>query len=357
MTRLPNRQLLQRRVDAHLDSAVDPVPAVALVLIRPDHFGQVAPTLGHPAREARRHAAPDLLAQPALLGFAGRHRELRHQVTGGEHRLVVADEPDELRQVLQLLDSIELLGLGGERLRLVGGRGRLRLGQQGRDLLQDPPVDTVTRRPWHRSLARRRPPHWQAGHSTPHRMVASSRPQIPGGTTMSVRTTLAATAAAAVLLAGAAVAIAATSSDGSAAIADTAAAIPFGGPSPEATPGGAPPPAGDASQGTRTVQAGPAGVVEYVFDGDLRVAITGGGGPDATSSVDILPRAGEGGRILGQDEGPANVWASICEGSVRPDGPARHDPGLAAATGGPAGPAPGLGALLAWLAALLGMLA
>ena len=82
--------------------------------------------------------------------------------------------------------------------------------------------------------------------------------------------------------------------------------------------------------------------------------ITGGGAPGVSSSVDILPRAGERWRILGQDAGPATVWTSICEGSVRLDGPARHDPGLAAATGGPAAaPASALGALLAWLAALL----
>jgi hypothetical protein len=99
--------------------------------------------------------------------------------------------------------------------------------------------------------------------------------------------------------------------------------------------------------------------VERRIKGDPpdELTITGGGGPGVTSSVDILPRAGERWRILGQDEGPATVWTSICEGSVRLDGPARHDPGLAAATGGPAEPAPGLGALLAWLAALLGMLA
>ena len=75
-----------------------------------------------------------------------------------------------------------------------------------------------------------------------------------------------------------------------------------------------------------------------------------------TSSVDILPRAGERWRILGQDAGPETVWTSICEGSVRLDGPAHADPGLAAATGGPVGSAPGIGlfGILAWLGALLG---
>jgi len=68
LTRLPNRQLLQRRVDTHLDTAVDPVPAVALVLIRPDHFGEVAATLGHAARDTLlRHAASHLV-EAGLLG-------------------------------------------------------------------------------------------------------------------------------------------------------------------------------------------------------------------------------------------------------------------------------------------------
>jgi diguanylate cyclase (GGDEF)-like protein len=67
LTRLPNRQLLQRRVDAHLDTAVDPMPAVALVLIRPDHFGEVAATLGHAARDTLlRHAATHLVEAGAL---------------------------------------------------------------------------------------------------------------------------------------------------------------------------------------------------------------------------------------------------------------------------------------------------
>jgi diguanylate cyclase (GGDEF)-like protein len=67
LTRLPNRQLLQRRVDAHLDTAVDPVPAVALMLIRPDHFGEVAATLGHAARDTLlRHAAMHLVEAGAL---------------------------------------------------------------------------------------------------------------------------------------------------------------------------------------------------------------------------------------------------------------------------------------------------
>ncbi|MFL6129620.1 MAG: putative bifunctional diguanylate cyclase/phosphodiesterase [Mycobacteriales bacterium] len=67
LTRLPNRQLLQCRVDAHLDTAVDPMPAVALVLIRPDHFGEVAATLGHAARDTLlRHAATQLVEAGAL---------------------------------------------------------------------------------------------------------------------------------------------------------------------------------------------------------------------------------------------------------------------------------------------------
>ena len=80
--------------------------------------------------------------------------------------------------------------------------------------------------------------------------------------------------------------------------------------------------------------------------------ITGGGGPGVSSSVDILPRTGERWRILGQDDGPATVRTSICDGSVRLDGPARPDPGLAAAAGGPAAPP----SLLGWLAALLAFL-
>jgi diguanylate cyclase (GGDEF)-like protein len=68
VTRLPNRQLLQRRVDTHLDTAIDPVPAVALVLIRPDHFNEVAATLGHAARDTLlRHAASHLV-EAGLLG-------------------------------------------------------------------------------------------------------------------------------------------------------------------------------------------------------------------------------------------------------------------------------------------------
>jgi len=101
--------------------------------------------------------------------------------------------------------------------------------------------------------------------------------------------------------------------------------------------------------------------VERRIKGDPpdELGITGGGGPGVSSSVDILPRAGERWRILGQDDGPATVWTSICEGSVRLDGTARHDPGLAAATGGPSEPAAeaGIAALLAWFGALLGTLA
>jgi len=101
--------------------------------------------------------------------------------------------------------------------------------------------------------------------------------------------------------------------------------------------------------------------VERRIKGDApdELEITGGGGPGVVSSVDILPRAGERWRILGQDAGEATVWTSICEGSVRLDGPTRGDPGLAAATGAPAEPAAasGLGALLAWLQSLLRTLA
>jgi hypothetical protein len=67
--------------------------------------------------------------------------------------------------------------------------------------------------------------------------------------------------------------------------------------------------------------------------------ITGGGGPGVSSSEDILPRAGERWRILGQDAGPATVRTSICEGSVR-----LHDP------------APAPPSFLGWLAALLAFL-
>jgi hypothetical protein len=91
-------------------------------------------------------------------------------------------------------------------------------------------------------------------------------------------------------------------------------------------------------------------------DAPAELEITGDGGPGVTSSVDILPRAGERWRILGQDAGPATAWTSICEGSVRLDGPARHDSGLAAA-GGPAAPVTGVASLLAWLGAVLGSLA
>jgi hypothetical protein len=92
-------------------------------------------------------------------------------------------------------------------------------------------------------------------------------------------------------------------------------------------------------------------------DAPAELDVTGVDGRGVTSSVDILPRAGERWRILGQDAGPETVWTSICEGSVRLDGPAHADPGLAAATGGPVGSAPGIGlsGLLAWLGALLGL--
>jgi hypothetical protein len=69
------------------------------------------------------------------------------------------------------------------------------------------------------------------------------------------------------------------------------------------------------------------------------LVVTGGSGPGVMSGEDILPRPGERWRILGQDDGPATVWTSICEGSVRLDEPA---------------PATGLAALLGWLGALLG---
>ena len=114
------------------------------------------------------------------------------------------------------------------------------------------------------------------------------------------------------------------------------------------------------------------GTIVAVGDGTARLAverrikgeapaeleITGAGGAGVTSSVDILPRAGERWRILGQDEGPATVWTSICEGSVRLDGPTQADPGLAAATDGPVAPSAGVGlaGLLAWLGGLLGLL-
>ena len=94
-------------------------------------------------------------------------------------------------------------------------------------------------------------------------------------------------------------------------------------------------------------------------DAPAEIEVTGGGGPGVSSSVDILPRAGERWRILGQAKGPGTVWTSICEGSVRLDGPTGADPGLAAANG-PAEPGTtppvGLTGLLTWLAALLGSL-
>ena len=99
------------------------------------------------------------------------------------------------------------------------------------------------------------------------------------------------------------------------------------------------------------------GTILAVEDGIARIAverrvkgdppdeleITGAGGAGVTSSVDILPRAGERWRILGQAEGPDTVWTSICEGSVRLDGPTAAGPGLAAATDGPVASSPGLG--------------
>jgi hypothetical protein len=81
-----------------------------------------------------------------------------------------------------------------------------------------------------------------------------------------------------------------------------------------------------------------------------------GAGPGVATSVDILPRAGERWRILGQDAGPATVSSSICEGSVRLDGPASDAPGQRVEPP----PAPSedslADGLLGWIAALLALL-
>lgn len=103
VTRLPNRQLLQQRVDAYLDTAVDPVPAVALVLIRPDHFNEVAATLGHAARDTLlRHAASHLV-DAGLLG------ELVARLDGDQFAVFLheaADPADVAERARALLEAL-----------------------------------------------------------------------------------------------------------------------------------------------------------------------------------------------------------------------------------------------------------
>ena len=103
LTRLPNRQLLQHRVDTHLDTAIDPVPAVALVLIRPDHFGEVAATLGHAARDTLlRHAAAHLV-EAGLLG------ELVTRLDGDQFAVFlheVTDPADVAERARALLEAL-----------------------------------------------------------------------------------------------------------------------------------------------------------------------------------------------------------------------------------------------------------
>lgn len=102
LTGLPNRQLLLHRVDRHLDSSVDPTPAVALVLIRPDHFGEVAATLGHAARDTLlRHAATRIMAAAGL-------GELVARVDSDQFAVFLHDAPDPaavLGRARQLLSA------------------------------------------------------------------------------------------------------------------------------------------------------------------------------------------------------------------------------------------------------------
>ena len=95
--------------------------------------------------------------------------------------------------------------------------------------------------------------------------------------------------------------------------------------------------------------------VERRIKGDPpdELAVTGGSGPGVTSSEDILPRAGERWRILGQDAGRATVWTSICEGSVRLDGRA---PDAAAAPPPPPSEDSLAEGLLGWIVALFAFL-
>ena len=86
------------------------------------------------------------------------------------------------------------------------------------------------------------------------------------------------------------------------------------------------------------------------------LAVTGGSGPGVVNSEDILPRAGERWRILGQDAGRATVWTSICEGSVRIGGPARDAPARPAEPPPPPGEDGLAEGVLGWIAALLAFL-
>jgi diguanylate cyclase (GGDEF)-like protein len=88
LTGLPNRQLLQRRVHAHLTAATGAIPAVALVLVRPDHLGEVAATLGHAASDALlRHAA-------AHMSDAANLDELVARVDGDQFAVFLHDAAD-----------------------------------------------------------------------------------------------------------------------------------------------------------------------------------------------------------------------------------------------------------------------
>ena len=91
-------------------------------------------------------------------------------------------------------------------------------------------------------------------------------------------------------------------------------------------------------------------------DAPAELEITGGGGPGVTTSVDVLPRAGERWRILGRHAGPATVSTSICEGSVRIDGPARDAPGQPVEPPPPSSEDSLAEGILGWVAALLALL-
>jgi diguanylate cyclase (GGDEF)-like protein len=68
LTRLANRQLLEKRVDDHLTTATGDPPAAALALIRLDHFGEVAATLGHAAQDALLRHVAARISDSATLG-------------------------------------------------------------------------------------------------------------------------------------------------------------------------------------------------------------------------------------------------------------------------------------------------
>lgn len=103
LTRLPNRQLLQNRVDSYLASPAASRPAVALALIRPDHFGEMAAALGHAARDTLLQHAATRIGDAAGLG------ELVARVDADQFAVFfheVSDPADVLGRTRRLLSAL-----------------------------------------------------------------------------------------------------------------------------------------------------------------------------------------------------------------------------------------------------------